>query len=154
MKKNFCKELFFIICFLQLSAFYDSCSLLKNPEPDFSVSNLEYKLQDQMYSSSKRGVYFDFLNTAKTAVQTLEIKMTLFDSKTNEPAFNGKGMITVYFSGSVESLEQKTIYIPLDEYIPFEDNRKFKIDLFYISRVLYSDGTEWRDYFGIYEVSN
>ena len=115
----------------------------------FSVSEPVYKKDFQTDQGTFRGVCFDFYNKSEKTIRLVEFKMTVFEAQTGYPAFEGTGLITDSYSGQINGMEQRTIFIPLDDYGPAFDDRDLKVDLFYISKIIYCDETQWNDYLGM-----
>ena len=144
----------FVLCLIIQILFF-SCgleSLLMNTTPEFTVSNLSYKDGDEE-SNLSCGIYFDFCNTSKKTVVYIETKMNVYDKKTGIPAFNNAGTITCGFDGFLKNQESREFFISLENYSPVIFDSELVIDSFFINRIIYSDGTTWRDLLGSNSIS-
>ncbi|MBO4532673.1 MAG: hypothetical protein J5726_03140 [Treponema sp.] len=95
-------------------------------------------------------VVFDFYNSATVEIQKIQIKMNVFDKKTGGPAFKNIVAVECSFDCSILPSQSQQFYASLAEYLQDTQAVEFLIDNFYISRVSYSDGKEWKDDFGLY----
>ena len=140
-KKSLNSVLFYLILLGLASTCFLSCKNDVFSKPDFSISNLTYK---------DKGVYFDFYNKAQKDIKSMQIKMCVYDKKNGSAAFEGEGIITCQIDSGVLALEQRSFCISLQDYFTDDKDLELIIDNFYISRILYTDGKEWKDWFGLY----
>ena len=155
MKKNG-----IILFVFSMSFVFSSCLLEKlqgEMLPKFTVEKLGYREKQEAGSQSEcelpEGIYFDFCNKSDKKVLFIQIKLNVYDKRTGNAAFAGTGTITCNFDGTILSGETKEFCIPLNTYIPVSTEMDLFIDSFFISRVMYSDGSIWRDFFGTYAIS-
>ena len=120
-----------------------SCKNELSEKPEFSISKLMYK---------DRGVYFDFYNQAQKDIKLMQVKMCVYNKKDGFAAFEGEGIITCQIETGVRAFEQRSFCISLENYIKKNNDLELIIDNFYISRILYTDGKEWKDSFGFYSL--
>ena len=130
-----------------------SCSHTQTLRPEFTVSTPVYKSSQEDSSCKTGGVYFDFYNRSKSKVCFMEIRMNVYDKKTGLMAFIGTGTIVSAYSVSIAAGETKKLCVSLDPYITVRNEEGYYIDQFYISRIKYADGHEWKDSLGVYTVS-
>ena len=129
---------------------FSGCALFTDNSPQFAVSTPVYKKGEIENSCRLGGVCFEFYNKSSKRVISIQTKMNVYNSATKETAFVGVGTISSSFNGIVDAKTKKDMCVSLDEYITTSSDCDFLIEQFYISRIVYSDGTEWKDYFGIY----
>lgn len=144
MKKNLALSVGFFFIFSL------GCKLFVQSGPEFAVSSPVYKKGKTGESCELGGVCFDFYNKSSKKVISIETKMNVYNPATKQTAFAGVGTITSSFNGEIEAGQKKEMCVSLDEYITTACDIDFLIEQFYISRILYSDGSEWKDYFGVY----
>lgn len=145
-------KIFLIInSFLFLSLFICGCSLFSNDNnsPKFSITKPVYKKGPVENSCLLGGVFFDLYNKSENTIIYFEVKMNVFDKETNNNAFPKVGTMKLGMNCEIQSGEMKNLCIPLDKYIVVA-KEDYVIDQFYISKICYSDGTEWQDIFGVY----
>ena len=123
-------------------------SILNNASPDFSVKNVMYKEASEELKLPE-GVYFNFCNNSRKRLMFLEARLTVYDKKSGKLAFSGTGSITCSYDGYIESMETRELCVPLDSFTPISPDIEYYIDSFFISRVIYADGTEWMDLPGV-----
>ena len=149
MKNLWNKNQFILILLLIFSTF--SCNFNSGFYPKFSISVPSYKAGAHDNACILGGVFFDFYNKAGVEVSSIEVRMNVYDKKNNQPAFPGIGTITAKIKQPVSGFQKKSFCISLDEYITVASD--LMVDHFYVSRVNYKDGSEWKDYFGFYSQS-
>ena len=134
---------------LPLSVLVVCCLFPATNKALFTLSDPVYKRDFQTAEGSTNGVCFDFYNKSEKSIRLIEIKMTVFEAQTGYPAFEGVGIITDSYCGQINAMEQRTIFVPLADYCQSFDDRDLKVDLFYISKIIYSDESQWNDYLGM-----
>lgn len=143
-KKNIFSGFFYLMCLVVMELItggFISCKSEMFGKPEFSISGLIYK---------DNGVYFDFFNQSQKDIRSMQIKMCVYDKKDGYAAFDGEGIITCQIDTGVLAQEQRSFFISLESYITQGNDLELIVDNFYISRILYTDGKEWKDIFGIY----
>lgn len=131
-----------------------SCGLSQTLQPEFTITTPVYKNSKEDPTCKTGGVYFDFYNRASSKVVFIEIRMNVYDKKTGQMAFIGTGTIVSEYSITVSPGQTKTLCVSLDPYITVSSDEGYYIDQFYISRIKYSDGHEWKDTLGVHAVSS
>ena len=142
-------ELLIVLLFLMMN----SCSFLEQDlKPGFAISNLCIKKEAEQNASILGGVYFDFFNKSQKQIVSMELIVRIYDKKNGGPAFTGSATINSNYQGLIEGLEKKEMCISLDDYIVFDSQMDLLLDAFLISKITYSDGTVWNDFFGLYGI--
>lgn len=146
------KKCIILIIFSSLIILFSSCYLsqVENTPPEYSISQPDFKNGVTEYCCELGGVSFDFYNKSEKSIIYLEVKMNIYDSSTKENAFIGVGTITSSIDCHISFREKKNFFISLDKYITVIPNNELYIDQFYVSKIIYDDGSEWNDYFGVY----
>lgn len=142
----------FLILQILLFAGICSCSLDEQVTPDFSVSEPVFRSaeKDEAGHEFPTGVYFNFQNTGRKKIILLEIKMTLYDKKTKVNALKKQGEITYSFEGGIEPGITKELCVPLTDKLSVVSESELSVDYFNVSKIVFSDGSFWFDFFGAY----
>ncbi len=93
---------------------------------------------------------FDFYNNAGVEIKNIQVRMNVYDKKTDSPAEKIAVTVECAFDCSIMPLESGQFYASLEEYFEGVRTMELGIDDFYVSRVLYSNGRVWKDLFGFY----
>jgi hypothetical protein len=100
------------------------------------------------------GIEFTFFNTSGTAVSEITVSFALFDAQTKKNPLTGSNKFSLTLRGTVGPYEKKEMIIPLDDYLYLAPAQPFIIDLFYIAKIAYVDGSVWTDTYGIYHTGS
>jgi hypothetical protein len=135
------------VCSILLAA---SCKLAADSAPPYVITKpISYCTEKPGYYTFA-GIEFVFLNAStKTAVE-IAASCMVFDPDSHKNPFIGSNMIRAVFKGAVPGGQKKDFIIPLDPYIYSAPDSPYLIDFFYISRIVYEDGSVWEDNNGIY----
>ena len=141
--KKFCIYVLIIV----LSFSNVSCSLVGQLCPKFEISNAQCK---------NGTLYFDFSNQSSKAVLQVELSISLRNKAAGKVEGSASGTITCEYKGVITGLEKKELCISLQNYLTQTDaeNTELEILSLVVSRIVYSDGTVWRDIFGIYDAAS
>ena len=82
----------------------------------------------------------------------MTVSFTLFDAKTHGSPFIGSNIFAITKLDVVLPNQNREIIISLDQYIYVAPADPFLIDFFYISEIVYTDGSTWQDKYGKYRV--
>ena len=118
--------------------------------PPYSISKPAYRTAGPDDLCTRGGIFFDFCNRSSKTVVSLETKMNVFDCETGAPAFSGTGCITTGSQCCIQKQTQRNFCISLDQYFADSIPSALSVDNFYISKIKYADGSEWKDYLGVY----
>lgn len=142
----------FVLIFLSFVFLLFSCSenTVDITQPLFAVTLPEYRSASQDDRCKLGGVYFDLYNKADCSIVYMETRMNVFDRKSGKAAFTGYGTIISESREVIAGGEVRNMCIPLDDYITVVSEEGYIIDQFYVSRIEYEDGREWKDELGLY----
>lgn len=141
MKKMFLLAIFGIFSFF-------GCSSVLNEDCPYLIANKNFEIGNDG-SFDFAGVNFTFYNGAKKDVKSFTLSFMLYDSDGNNP-FVGSNNVIESFDESVLSETSQDFSLSLDKYLSVVPNEPYKIDFMYVKRIVYTDGTEWSDPFGMY----
>ena len=139
----------FFLCAVLIAASLGaaSCSLFEKLSPSFEVSNLVCK---------SKGLYFDFYNDSSKTISVLQLYVSVRDKKTGELVGPASGILSCDFKQEIQGHEKKEMFISLEDYLKTSEETTpiLEIVSLVVSRLVYSDGTVWKDTFGLYDAVN
>ncbi len=124
-----------------------SCSNFSKQNPPYVVSG-EMVIEDSR-DYENGGFDFSFFNKSDKAVVSFTLVFYLFDEEGNPP-LSGKNNITLKIAERVEPLEKLEMCVSIDRYLTYVPSEPFTADFIYVSKIIYEDGTQWSDPYGIY----
>lgn len=127
-----------------------SCGLAAGSPPPYAITKLASYCGERAGYYLCAGVEFTFLNTSSKAVSDVAVSFMAFDPQTQRNPFIGSNIIKTSFSGAIPEGQKKDFIIPLDPYVYVAPEEPYIIDFFYISQIVYDDGSVWEDSNGIY----
>lgn len=134
--------------------FLSGCYLTNTQNPQFVISKPELRKDVQESDSTLLGVFFDVYNKSECSITYIEVRMNIYNKETRKSAFNNTGTIISEMNCSIPAGNKINLCIPLDNYITTIPAAGLLIDQFYISKIKFSDGSIWKDLFGINAISS
>ncbi|MEL3906607.1 MAG: hypothetical protein P1P65_06225 [Treponema sp.] len=129
-----------------------SCKGVHSGTVPFAVSVPQCKIGAEPGYYEAAGIEFDFYNTSTKDMQEVEVQCMIFDAETKKNPFIGSNIVRAKIRQNIEGGTQKKLIIPLDNYIYIIPEKPYLIDYFFIRKITFNDGSEWKDVFGIYKV--
>jgi hypothetical protein len=122
--------------------------------PPFTISKPVSAVGEKMNYYTFAGVEFSYLNTGSKTVSRVSVSFMVFDAATQKSPFIGSNIIKITFDGEIRGGVKKDFVIPLDPYIYAAPAVPYLIDFFYISEVVFADGSVWEDSGGVYHTGS
>lgn len=139
----------FFLCTVLIAASLGaaSCSLFEKLSPSFEITNLKCK---------DAAVYFDFYNDSSKTISVLQLYVSVRDKKTGELVGPASGILSCDFKQKIQGHEKKEMFISFEDYLETSEGTApiLEIVSLVVSRLVYSDGTVWKDTFGLYDAVN
>ncbi len=139
----------FFLCAVLIAASLGaaSCSLFEKLSPSFEITNLKCK---------DAAVYFDFYNDSSKTISVLQLYVSVRDKKTGELVGPASGILSCDFKQEIQGHEKKEMFISFEDYLETSEETApiLEIVSLVVSRIVYSDGTVWKDTFGLYDAVN
>lgn len=135
------KVFIYLFQLLLLSLCLSACKNDFSQMPDFTVSRPLCR---------NREISFDFYNKSESEVKAIQIKMNVFDKETGLPALKGAVTLVCSFDCEIPSFRKELFSFSLSDYLENDGNKELIIDNFYVSRITFANGKEWKDMFGFY----
>ena len=99
---------------------------------------------------SYAGVFAEFTNTSEKDISQMNISFNVYDASTKKNPFFGSNTIQTVYEDIIYPDEETELCISLDEYVHSIPLEPFLIQNFCISKIVYSDGSVWTDYFCVF----
>lgn len=121
---------------------------------NFSTKTAPYLISGQMVTEDSRdyemaGFDFSFFNKSEKTVSSFTLVFYLFDEDGNPP-ISGKNSITLQVKETVGPLEKLEMCASIDKYLTYVPSEPFTADFIYVSKIAYTDGSQWSDPYGLY----
>lgn len=139
----------FFLCAVLIAASLGaaSCSLFEKLNPSFEITNLKCK---------DAAVYFDFYNDSSKIISSMQMLVSVRNKKTGETVGPAAGILSCDFKQEIQGHEKKEMFISFEDYLETSEETRpiLEIVSLVVSRLVYSDGTVWKDTFGLYDAVN
>ena len=124
-----------------------ACSLFEKLSPSFEITNLKCK---------DAAVYFDFYNDSSKIISSMQMLVSVRNKKTGEIVGPASGMLSCDFKQEIQGHEKKEMFISFEDYLETSEETApiLEIVSLLVSRIVYSDGSVWKDTFGLYDAVN
>lgn len=134
--------------FILILCLCSCCCSLYGKEKTPYVSNGDFLLAADTSKYQIAGLNLYFFNKSEKPVVSFTAVFYLFDED-GEPINTGKSNIAVSVQSEVEPMSAFEEEISLDKYFVTVPEEAYTVDFFYISKIIYADGTTWKDPFGM-----
>lgn len=122
-----------------------SCSQLYTAVPYLISGEMRINEEGKKEMSS---FAFKFKNCSEKDVFSFTVSFFLFDEDGN-PVMNGSPKISCIIREDILSGDTLDSSYSLDDFLNFIPENPYKVEYLYVSKIIYSDGTEWSDTLGL-----
>ena len=129
-----------------------SCGYTATEPPPYIISAPYTDITGNLYNYNYAGIRFDFFNRSGKTVRQITASFMLFDSKTGTNPFYGSNVFEIAWSEKIMQSEKREVILSLDMYLHAVPAEPYLIDFFYISEIQYTDGSTWKDKYGVYSI--
>ena len=121
-----------------------SCSLFEKLSPSFEITNLKCK---------NEAVYFDFYNDSSKVISSIQVFVSVRNKNTGEVIGSTNGILSCDFKQEIQGHEKKEMVISFEDYIEASEDSMPVLEILslLVNRIVYSDGTVWKDPFGLFD---
>lgn len=141
------KNLAFALLLAVLSA--TGCSSMSGDNCPYLIADQVVELGSSEGEFNFAGTRFTFYNASDKDVESFTVSFMLYDSDGNNP-FIGSNNVVSTVDGKILSGKSSKIVLSLDDSISVVPEEPYKIDFMYVRKIVYADGSEWTDPFGMY----
>ncbi len=140
-------KLFFVLVVLLLCA----CEVfMAPPAPPFVITKPVCVIGASEPNYQCGGIEFTLYNTSNKTISGIAMSCMVYDAETEKSPFIGSNIIKATFSGLILPDESRRLILSLDDHMHTIPEDPYLLDFFYISKVMYTDGSVWEDPNGIY----
>ncbi len=141
------------ICFFSVMALFVaallSCGTVDSLSCPYVISNPHVELGELEDSYNFAGMHFSLFNESEKTIEDFTMSFMLYDSDGNNP-FIGSNCIVSKCTWKMNPGAVTDFVINLDPYISSVPEEAYLIDYIYLREISYTDGTSWKDPFGMY----
>ncbi len=143
------KKIIFI-CFIPvlLMSFF-SCGTLDCLSCPYVIDNPRVELGTVEGKYNFAGMHFSLCNESSKTIEDFTMSFMLYDSDGNNP-FVGSNCVVSKCKWNIAGGALIDFIISLDPYISTAPDEPYQIDYIYIREIHYTDGSSWKDPFGMY----
>ena len=145
------------ICFLLLPLlplcllFLPACSTLENLDCPYLIDNPHVEIGRKYTYHKYAGAYLTVYNDSKKTIKKYTVSFMLYDSDGNIP-FTGTNCLVASCETPIPPQEEETFIVNLDSFISSVPDEPYLMDFLYLREIIYTDGSSWKDPFGMYAV--
>jgi hypothetical protein len=133
---------------------HTACTEIGQNYPPYVITSPLCVLDERSGYYHYAGIEFELLNTAQKDIACITVSFRLFDAETLRSPFIGTNAFKFKLNFVVVSHETQEYVIPLDDYLYIAPSEPYIVDFFYISEIVYADGTTWKDTYGVFHKGN
>ncbi len=137
MKNKYC-----VIPFSLIFVIFFSC--VEVYEMPYVITEPEYTLGEVSGAYLKSGIHFLLYNNTDKNIESFTFTCIVFDENGNNP-FIGSNTILAKYEEEIDANNFKEIIISLDPYIYVIPNNCLLFEQCYVSKIVYTDGSVWKD---------
>lgn len=126
-----------------------SCETTYSLTCPYVIGKSHVEIGDKEDKYKFAGMHFSFYNESRKDVESFVISFMLYDSEGNNP-FIGSNCIVSKCNWKLEGGEAADFIVNLDPYLSVIPDEPFIIDYLYVREITYSDGSSWKDPYGMY----
>jgi hypothetical protein len=123
----------------------------------FEKKSIPYALNAKMVTEASNiyemaGIDFSFYNRDSKPVKSFTMVFFMYDEDGNPPGIGNNG-VKLEIDVDVAAGECEEDIICIDRFMYEIPDSPYQLDYLYVSRIVYADGSEWSDPFGMYAIN-
>jgi len=142
-------RLCFLVAFLLPFLVLSGCSTLESLSCPYLIDNAHVEIGQKYTYHKYAGAYLTVFNDSKKTIQNYTVSFMLYDSDGSVP-FTGTNCVVAKSDSKILPHEEETFIVNLDSFISFVPDEPYVMDFIYIREITYTDGSLWKDPFGMY----
>ena len=128
---------------------FSSCSTLDSVTCPYLISEPKVEIAEKDDFFKYAGVIFSLYNKSDKDIESFTVSFMIYDSDGNNPLI-GSNCIVAKCNWNLRASFSSEFIISLDDYISKVPEEPFKVDFIYIREIKYSDGSSWKDPYGMF----
>lgn len=149
MKNKFKKTVLPILAFALCMFSFSSCETTDSFTCPYLISNPHIELGKVEEKYNFAGLHFGLFNDSSKTVERFTVSFMLYDADGNNP-FVGSNCIVSKCNWKVQPGACTDFVLGLDQYISCVPDEPYIIDYMYLREITYTDGSTWKDPYGMY----
>lgn len=143
------KRICFLSTILILLMGFLSCGTVDCLSCPYIIDNPHVELGTVEDKYNFAGMHFSLCNESSKTIEDFTMSFMLYDSDGNNP-FVGSNCIVSKCKWNISAGALVEFIINLDPYISTVPDEPYQIDYIYVREINYTDGSSWKDPFGMY----
>lgn len=149
MRKEIRNSVFYALLLLFSGGIFSSCETTDALTCPYIISNPHVEIGSLEEKYTFAGMHFSLFNESEKTISAFTLSFLLYDSDGNNP-FIGSNCIVSRCDWKIPADTNTEFIINLDSYISSVPSDPYIVDYIYIREILYTDGSSWKDPFGMY----
>ncbi len=130
-------------------AFLQGCSTLENLDCPYLIDNPHVEIGQKYTYHKYAGAYLTVYNDSKKTIEKYTVSFMLYDSDGSVP-FLGTNCVVARCDTPIPPQQEETFIVNLDSFISSVPDEPYLMDYLYLREIIYTDGSSWKDPFGMY----
>ncbi|MBQ6780215.1 MAG: hypothetical protein IJP62_03170 [Treponema sp.] len=126
-----------------------SCSTLENVGCPYIIDNPHVEIGENHNYHNYAGAYLTVYNDSEKTIQNYTVSFMLYDSDGEIP-FTGTNCVVAECQKEIAPRTEEEFVVSLDSFISVVPDEPYVIDYLYLREIEYTDGSNWKDPFGMY----
>ena len=148
--KNCVKQMVLKIAVVFVFSFaFFSCETTDSFSCPYLISNSHVELGEKEGAHNFAGMYFSLYNESEKTIDNFTMSFMLYDSDGNNP-FVGSNCIVSKCAWCIAGGAVTDFVINLDPHLSVVPDEPYIVDYIYLREIQYTDGSSWKDPYGMY----
>ena len=143
------KKVLFGSAFFLLVLSLVSCGTTESLSCPYVLANPHVELGSCEEKHNFAGLYFSLFNGSEKNIDEFTVSYMLYDSDGNNP-FVGSNSFVSKCKWDLRAGGMVDFVIDLDSYLSVVPDEPYLVDFMYVREISYSDGSSWKDPYGMY----
>ena len=145
----FFKHLLLASAVSMLVPLIQGCATLENMTCPYVIDNPHVEVGEKNSYHRYAGAYLTVFNDSEKTIQQYTVSFMLYDSDGEIP-FTGTNCVVAECTKEIAPKTEEEFVVSLDSFISVVPDEPYVIDYLYLREITYTDGTNWKDPFGMY----
>lgn len=126
-----------------------SCCSLDHLSPPYLITESKVVLGAKEQSYNVAGAYITVYNNSDKTISSLTLSFCLYDSDGNAEGI-GTNCVASDYNKPLAPKSSVTVIVSIDDLLGCSVADSYLLDYVYVPSITYSDGSTWKDTFGLY----
>lgn len=120
-------------------------------ECPYSIENMKIRREAIKDCCEYGALLFTLENNSSKNMTEFDVVIVVTDEDGNNP-FSAGNTIISKVQNNIKCGDYINLFLPLDSFLADCEEEKLFIESIFVRRILYEDGSQWRDLYGIYSL--